>query len=121
MAAVASGQDPAAGGGGGPSQRAPSPPLPTRHTPLTPGPRASRFQQVLDSSLSHTLGKISWDNFAACYPTIAAHAPAVLRAVQKQMVDRLTALCKVSLQLWEVVVLFFPHTEHKIFFWKKRV
>ncbi|XDG01087.1 hypothetical protein ABKA04_000702 [Annulohypoxylon sp. FPYF3050] len=99
MAAVASGQDPTAGGGGsgsggGPSQRAPSPPLPTRHTPLTPGPRASRFQQVLDSSLSHTLGKISWDNFAACYPTIAAQAPAVLRAVQKQMVDRLTALCK---------------------------
>lgn len=62
--------------------------------PLTPGPRASRFQEVLDSSLSHTLGKISWENFAACYPTVAAQAPAVLRAVQKQMVDRLGALCK---------------------------
>ncbi|KAI1144613.1 Nnf1-domain-containing protein [Hypoxylon sp. FL0543] len=71
-----------------------SPPLPARHTPLTPGLRASRFQQVLDSSLSHTLAKISWDNFAACYPTIAAQSPAVLRAVQKQMVDRLGALCK---------------------------
>ncbi|KAI0881960.1 Nnf1-domain-containing protein [Annulohypoxylon maeteangense] len=87
MAAVSSGQNSA-------SQREPSPPLPARHTPQTPGLRASRFQQVLDSSLSHTLGKISWDNFAACYPTIAAQAPAVLRAVQKQMVDRLTALCK---------------------------
>ncbi|KAL7626587.1 hypothetical protein AAE478_003359 [Parahypoxylon ruwenzoriense] len=72
----------------------PSPPLPARHTALTPGPRASRFQQVLDSSLSHTLSKISWDNFAACYPTIAVQSPAVLRAVQKQMVDRLGALCK---------------------------
>ncbi|KAI1478987.1 hypothetical protein K445DRAFT_315649 [Daldinia sp. EC12] len=77
-----------------PGAAAASPPLPARHTALTPGPRASRFQEVLDSSLSHTLSKISWDNFAACYPTIAAQAPAVLRAVQKQMVDRLGALCK---------------------------
>ncbi|KAI1212186.1 Nnf1-domain-containing protein [Annulohypoxylon truncatum] len=98
MAAVASGQESAAVAGTGgrerEREREPSPPLPARHTPLTPGPRASRFQQVLDSSLSHTLAKISWDNFAACYPTIAAQAPGVLRAVQKQMVDRLGALCK---------------------------
>lgn len=72
-----------------------SPPLPSRHTALTPGPRASRFQTTLDSALSHTLAKISWDNFAACYPHIAAHAPATLRAVQSQMVDRLRSLCKV--------------------------
>ncbi|KAI0180845.1 Nnf1-domain-containing protein [Hypoxylon sp. FL1284] len=71
-----------------------SPPLPSRHTAVTPGPRASRFQDLLASSLSHALGKISWDNFAACYPTVAAQAPGVLRAVQKQMVDRLGALCK---------------------------
>ncbi|KAI1755541.1 Nnf1-domain-containing protein [Xylaria castorea] len=71
-----------------------SPPLPARHTALTPGPRASRFQATLDSALSHTLAKISWDNFAACYPHIAAHAPATLRAVQSQMVDRLRSLCK---------------------------
>ncbi|KAI1082198.1 Nnf1-domain-containing protein [Whalleya microplaca] len=71
-----------------------SPPLPARHTPLTPGPRASRFQDVLNSSLSHTLGKISYDNFAACFPTIAVQAPNMLKAVQKQMVDRLGALCK---------------------------
>ncbi|KAI1659606.1 Nnf1-domain-containing protein [Daldinia decipiens] len=96
MATVASGQETAAAAAAAASsQQAPaSPPLPARHTALTPGPRASRFQQVLDSSLSHTLSKISWDNFAACYPTIAAQAPAVLRAVQKQMVDRLGALCK---------------------------
>ncbi|RYP58235.1 hypothetical protein DL770_010481 [Monosporascus sp. CRB-9-2] len=76
-------------------QQAPnSPPLPARPTAQAPGPRASRFQAVLDSSLSHTLAKISWDNFAACYPTIAAQAPGTLRAVQRQMVDRLGALCK---------------------------
>lgn len=72
-----------------------SPPLPARHTALTPGPRASRFQTTLDSALSHTLAKISWDNFAACYPHIATNAPATLRAVQSQMVDRLRSLCKV--------------------------
>ncbi|KAI0555037.1 Nnf1-domain-containing protein [Xylaria curta] len=77
------------------SQETPaSPPLPARHTALTPGPRASRFQATLDSALSHTLAKISWDNFAACYPYIASHAPATLRAVQSQMVDRLRSLCK---------------------------
>ncbi|KAI0875087.1 Nnf1-domain-containing protein [Hypoxylon argillaceum] len=81
--------------GQGQSREAPaSPPLPARHTALTPGPRASRFQTTLDSALSHTLAKISWDNFAACYPHIAAHAPATLRAVQTQMVDRLRSLCK---------------------------
>ncbi|EMR67788.1 putative spindle pole protein [Eutypa lata UCREL1] len=72
-----------------------SPPLPTRHTAQAPGPRASRFQDVLDSTLAHTLAKISWDNFAACYPTIAAQSkPGMLRAVQRQMVERLGALCK---------------------------
>ncbi|KAI8945480.1 Nnf1-domain-containing protein [Xylaria longipes] len=77
-----------------PEEAPASPPLPERHTALTPGPRASRFQATLDSALSHTLAKISWDNFAACYPHIAAHAPATLRAVQSQMVDRLRSLCK---------------------------
>ncbi|KAI1187024.1 Nnf1-domain-containing protein [Nemania serpens] len=77
-----------------PEESPASPPLPSRHTAQTPGPRASRFQTTLDSALSHTLAKISWDNFAACYPHIAAHAPATLRAVQSQMVDRLRSLCK---------------------------
>ncbi|KAK7755391.1 hypothetical protein SLS62_002618 [Diatrype stigma] len=82
------------GSGSGSGGRANSPPLPTRHTAQAPGPRASRFQDVLNSTLAHTLAKISWDNFAACYPTVAEHAPAALRAVQRQMVDRLGALCK---------------------------
>ncbi|KAK9417129.1 putative Nnf1-domain-containing protein [Seiridium unicorne] len=71
-----------------------SPPLPAKHTPVAPGPRAARFQKVLDDSLSHTLGKISWENFASCFPTIAAQAPGTLRAVQRQMVDRLGSLCR---------------------------
>ncbi|KAF2962805.1 hypothetical protein GQX73_g10767 [Xylaria multiplex] len=91
---AAVGQESSASSQPQPAETPASPPLPTRHTALTPGPRASRFQTTLDSALSHTLAKISWDNFAACYPHIAAHAPATLRAVQTQMVDRLRALCK---------------------------
>ncbi|ROV98170.1 hypothetical protein VSDG_04502 [Cytospora chrysosperma] len=70
-----------------------SPPLPTRHTAVTPGPRAQRFQEMFDLALSRTLTRISPDNFASCYPTIAAQAPHVLRQVQRAMVDRFAELC----------------------------
>jgi hypothetical protein len=72
-----------------------SPPLPARHTAATPGPRATRFQEAYASSLAHTLSRIGWDNFATCYPTVAARAPDTLRHVQKQMVERLGVLCEV--------------------------
>ena len=74
---------------GGPA----SPPLPTRHTAVTPGPRAQRFQEMFDLALSRTLTKISPDNFASCYPTIASQAPHILRQVQRAMVDRFAELC----------------------------
>lgn len=48
---------------------------------------------MFDAALQHTLAKISPDNFAACYPTVAARAPHVLRQVQRGMVDRLGQLC----------------------------
>ncbi|KAJ2898694.1 putative mind kinetochore complex component protein [Zalerion maritima] len=70
-----------------------SPPMPPRPVAQTPGPRAQRLQQLYAQSLRHTLNKISWDNFSACYPTIGSQAPGVLKAVQKQMVDRLLQLC----------------------------
>lgn len=70
-----------------------SPPLPNRHTATTPGPRAQRFQEMFDLALNHTLTKISLDNFASCYPTIAARAPHILAQVQRGMVDRLAQLC----------------------------
>ncbi|KAH8889313.1 Nnf1-domain-containing protein [Thozetella sp. PMI_491] len=63
-----------------------SPPLPSKHTAVTPGPRAARFQEVFATSLKQTLEKINWVNFSACYPTIATHAPGTLQAVQQQMV-----------------------------------
>lgn len=60
---------------------------------MTPGPRAQRFQEMFDLALSRTLTRISPDNFASCYPTIAAQAPHVLRQVQRAMVDRFAELC----------------------------
>ncbi|KAM7193273.1 Nnf1 domain containing protein [Naviculisporaceae sp. PSN 640] len=70
-----------------------SPPLPQKHTPVTPGPRASRFQEVFAGSLKKTLDKINKANFAACYPTVAQRAPGTLEFVQRQMVERLGQQC----------------------------
>ncbi|CAK7208285.1 hypothetical protein SBRCBS47491_000040 [Sporothrix bragantina] len=71
-------------------QQQQQPPLPP---PPPPGPRAARLQTLFASSLDHTLAKISWENFAACYPTAAARAPQALRTVHRAMVDRLGELC----------------------------
>lgn len=48
---------------------------------------------MFDLALSRTLTRISPDNFASCYPTIAAQAPHILRQVQRAMVDRFAELC----------------------------
>ncbi|WYZ40187.1 hypothetical protein EsH8_IV_000528 [Colletotrichum jinshuiense] len=81
------------------SQQPPaSPPLPQKHTPVTPGPRATRFTQLYDLALQRTLQKVSYDNFSACFPTIAAHAPNTLRNVQKQMADYLEERCNKDFQ-----------------------
>ncbi|OAA53115.1 Nnf1 [Niveomyces insectorum RCEF 264] len=73
----------------GTDKRSPTPPPP----PPPPGPRASRLQAVFDSSLDHTLDKISWGNFSACYPTAASRAPGALRTIHKAMAARLRELC----------------------------
>lgn len=72
-----------------------SPPLPQRHTAVTPGPRAARLQELYARSLKKTLGKVGWGNVAGCYPTIAKRAEGVLRQVQGQMVDKLGEKCEV--------------------------
>ncbi|KAK0722803.1 Nnf1-domain-containing protein, partial [Lasiosphaeria miniovina] len=84
-----------AGNNGDNDNEAPdSPPLPAKHRPATPGPRAARLQALFAATLTHTLDKISYANFAACYPTVAARAPGTLEFVQRQMVERLGAQCK---------------------------
>lgn len=63
--------------------------------PVIPGPRASRLQELYAQSLKRTLGKLKWDNFAACYPTVASRAEPVLKQVQAQMVEKLGEKCEV--------------------------
>ncbi|KAM6488666.1 Nnf1-domain-containing protein [Trichoderma sp. SZMC 28011] len=62
--------------------------------PVVPGPRASRLQELYAQSLKRTLGKLKWDNFAACYPTVASRAEPVLKQVQAQMVEKLGEKCE---------------------------
>lgn len=68
----------------------------TTAAPVAPGPRAARLQDLYAQSLRRTLGKLAWDNFAACYPTVGRRAEGVLRQVQAQMVDKLGEKCEVS-------------------------
>lgn len=65
--------------------------------PVVPGPRAIRLQELYAQSLKRTLGKLKWDNFAACYPTVASKAEPVLKQVQAQMVEKLGEKCEVRL------------------------
>lgn len=69
----------------------PPPPAP----PIVPGPRATRFQELYAQSLKRTLAKLKWDNFAACYPTVASKAEPVLKQVQTQMAEKLAEKCEV--------------------------
>ncbi|KAL7959799.1 Nnf1 domain-containing protein [Trichoderma compactum] len=62
--------------------------------PAVPGPRAVRLQELYAQSLKRTLGKLKWDNFAACYPTVASKAEPVLKQVQAQMVEKLGEKCE---------------------------
>ncbi len=66
-------------------------------------PRVSK--KVFSSSLKHTLDKINWANFGACYPTIATHAPGTLQAVQQQMVRLLGEKSNVRLLALPSVIL----------------
>lgn len=54
-------------------------------TPPTPGPRASRFQDIYHKALRATVKANSYENFAACFPTPARHVPASLESVHRQL------------------------------------
>lgn len=62
----------------------PSPPPPAP-VALTPGPRASRLQQVFNQALLHTVRANSYSNFSSCFPTPAKHVPHSLESVWRQL------------------------------------
>ncbi|OKL59706.1 hypothetical protein UA08_05140 [Talaromyces atroroseus] len=67
-----------------PPAASPSPPPPAP-IPLTPGPRATRLQDIYSKALRATLKSNSYENFAACFPTPARHVPASLESVHRQL------------------------------------
>lgn len=77
-------QQPEAGENTEPSAASPSRPPPAP-IPLTPGPRASRLQDIYSKALRATLKSNSYENFAACFPTPARHVPASLESVHRQL------------------------------------
>jgi kinetochore protein NNF1 len=44
--------------------------------------------------LEATLSKLSYDNFAACFPTAASHKPAVLKDFHGSFASRLGEVCQ---------------------------
>jgi len=70
-------------------------PRPEQPTAQTPGPRATAFLNLYQKTFSTTLRTISYDNFAACFPTIATNAPENLRGLHKAMIERLEGFAQV--------------------------
>lgn len=73
----------------------------------TPGHRASALQNIFNEALVHTLKTISYENFAACFPTPARACPDSLRAVWQQMIGRFEELArvrKIECALWFIFV-----------------
>ncbi|KAH8593736.1 Nnf1-domain-containing protein [Bisporella sp. PMI_857] len=71
------------------SAPSPSPP-PSAPTALTPGPRAAAFQTLYANALSNTLRSITYESFAACFPSIAISAPESLKSLHANFVQRLS-------------------------------
>ncbi|KGO75800.1 Glucose receptor Git3, N-terminal [Penicillium italicum] len=76
-----------------PPAASPSPPPPAP-IPQSPGPRASRLNQVFEQALARTLRANSYANFAGCFPTPARHVPASLEGVWRQLNAKLEANAK---------------------------
>ena len=70
-----------------PPTRSPSPASPPLS--LAPGPRATLFLQLYADATAHLLHKISYANFAACFPTPAQHVPGSLKQLHEQFLGKL--------------------------------
>ena len=80
-----------------PPAASPSPPPPAPVS-QSPGPRASRLNQVFDQALARTLRANSYANFASCFPTPARHVPASLEGVWRQLNAKLEANAKAEFE-----------------------
>jgi hypothetical protein len=96
---------------------APNFPPPMNNNENEPGPapstsavmdrRAATLVQAFNAALDATLKKISYENFAACFPTTAQHKPETLKRFWKDFVDRLGEKCKVRDICWTLCLSDF--------------
>jgi kinetochore protein NNF1 len=73
-----------------------SPGPPPTTASAAPDVRARHLQFLFAAALEATLGRVSYGNFAACFPTVAAHRPDTLRRFHADFVKRLGEQCTVS-------------------------
>ena len=74
------------------TSRSPSP-IPDAPIAATPGLRASALQKIFAQALTSTLKTNNYENFSACFPTPAAHCPAALEGVWRQLNAKLEENC----------------------------
>jgi hypothetical protein len=60
------------------------------------GPRAARFLELFDRTLTKTLSIVTYANFASCFPVIAAAAPASLQALHSNFAANLDRFARVG-------------------------
>jgi kinetochore protein NNF1 len=68
--------------------------IPPPPTTSVPGPRAQALQTAFARALEATLAKLSYDNFATCFPTAAAYKPSVLKDFHGSFASRLGEVCQ---------------------------
>ena len=78
-----------------PSDAQPDSPLPPPPESSISGPRALALQTAFSKALEATLKKCNYDNFSACFPTAAKHAPDTMQIFWKTFTEKLEELCKV--------------------------
>ncbi len=71
---------------------------------MQPGHRATALQNIYNEALTHTVKSITYDRFAACFPTPATYCPDSLKKVWSQMMGRFEELAKVILTLYHVPI-----------------
>jgi kinetochore protein NNF1 len=79
-----------------PNPGSPESPQLERPTASAPGPRAALFQKLYDKALDSTLKTISYENFAACFPTVAKTNDVGLREMHAGFVGKLGEFSRVS-------------------------
>jgi hypothetical protein len=72
------------------------PPEAPPSTSAAHGPRVEMLYSLFNGALQSVLGKVSYSNFAQCFPTTAEYKPDNLRRFHDKFVTDLGRECKVS-------------------------